>query len=193
MDQSNCHLNHSDYDNDTLIGTIQYARTGDYDPLEGYLKRKGSLKRAVHAIIIVGKSTESGEIYLVAPFSSHWPDKTHKVPASEYVVGGTGEIHAGVPYRIRKDKIRITRDGGRKMLKPGALEKLLARIKENELGGSPLQRPAQERRDGSGSQPGRRFGSRTNYRGRNTAHYRPTPYPQNHVFVYSSIYSFASL
>jgi hypothetical protein len=154
------------------------------------MSRKGSLKRAIHAIIIVGKSNESGEIYLVAPFSSHWPDRTHKVPASEYVIGGTGEIHAGVPYRIRKDRIRITHDGGRKMLKPGALEKLLARIKENEFSSPPMQRPAQERRN----QPGRRFGARTNYRGRNTAQsYRPTLYPQNHVFVYSPIYSFASL
>jgi len=92
--------------------------------------RKGSLDRAIHAIAIVGKSTESGEIYLVAPLSNHWPDRTHKVPAHEYVIGGTGEIHAGVPYRIRKDKIRIARDGGQKMLKPGALEKLLAGMQE---------------------------------------------------------------
>lgn len=28
---SNCHLHDSDYyDNDTLIGTVHYARTGDY-------------------------------------------------------------------------------------------------------------------------------------------------------------------
>ena len=142
------------------------------------MSRKGSLKRAIHAIIIVGKSNESGEIYLVAPFSSHWPDRTHKVPASEYVIGGTGEIHAGVPYRIRKDRIRITHDGGRKMLKPGALEKLLARMQENEASGAPLSQrqwqPAQERRDGTLSQrdPGRghRFGGR-NYRGPNMTHY----------------------
>ncbi|KAF8329210.1 hypothetical protein F5887DRAFT_119565 [Amanita rubescens] len=180
MDLSNCHLNRSDYDNDTLIGTVHYARTGDYDP--GVPRsRKGYLNlRAIHAIIIVGKSTESGEIFLVAPFSSHWPDRTHKVPASEYVIGGTGEIHAGVPYRIHKDKIRTPHDGGRKMLKPGALERLLARIQENKFSSPPLQRPAQERRDGGSSQPGRRFGCPTNYRGRNTAHCRITLYPQNY-------------
>jgi hypothetical protein len=30
MDLTNCHLNHSYYDNDTLMGTVHYARTGDY-------------------------------------------------------------------------------------------------------------------------------------------------------------------
>ncbi len=30
MDLSNCHLSGSSYDNDTLIGTVHYARTGDY-------------------------------------------------------------------------------------------------------------------------------------------------------------------
>jgi hypothetical protein len=155
--------------------------------------RKGSLDRAIHAIAIVGKSTESDEIYLVAPLSNHWPDRTNKVPACEYVIGGTGEIHAGAPYKIRKDKIRIAHDGGQKTLKPGALEKLLSRMQENECSGAPLlqreqqqqQQPAQERHDGTqsqhcgGSQRGRRFGSR-NYRGRNTTHYRIAAHPKNH-------------
>ena len=30
MGLSNCHLNGSDYNNDALIGTVHYARTGDY-------------------------------------------------------------------------------------------------------------------------------------------------------------------
>jgi len=179
MDLSNCHINGSDYDNDTLVGTIHYARTGDYDP-EVPRGQKDSLHRAIHVIVIVGKLTESGEIYLVAPISNRWPDRTHKVPASEYVIGGMGEIHAGVPYRIRKDKIRITHDGGRKMLKLGALEKLLARIQENESSSRPLQRPVQERRDGGSCQRRRRFGGHTNYRGRNTAHYRITVHRQDH-------------
>ena len=104
------------------------------------------------------------------------------MPASEYVIGGTGEIHAGVPYRISKDKIRITHDGGRRMLKLGALEKLLARIQENESSCPPLRRPAQERRDGGNFQRRRRFGGRTNHchRERNTAHYRMTVCPQDH-------------
>ncbi|KAF8699465.1 hypothetical protein AX14_000926 [Amanita brunnescens Koide BX004] len=166
-------------DTDTLIGTVHYARTGDYDP---EAPRKGSLDRAIHAIAIVGKSShESDEIYFVAPLSNHWPDKAHKVPAGEYVMGGTGEIHTGVPYRIRKEKIRIAHDGGQKVLKPGALEKLRTIMLENEAS-APMpgvqQQPAQERPIDAqsqcicgGSQRGRRFGGRGS-RGRNTMKYR---------------------
>jgi len=192
MNFSNCHLNDSSYyNNDSLIGTIHYSRTGDYDP--DMFWRGRSLKRAVHAIIIVGKSTESDEIYLVAPFSNHWPDRTHKVPVSEYVIGGTGELHAGVPYRILKDNIRIAYDGGRKVLKPGALEKLLAKIEENKSSDALLLErrwwPAQERIDGAqsqrdshggGSQRGHRFGGRANRHRQNSPHYRIVSYPQNH-------------
>ena len=162
-----------------LIYLIANFSLRQQDP-EAPRAQRASLNRAIHAIIIVGKSTESSEIYLVAPCSNHWPDRTHKVPASEYVIGGTGEIHAGVPYRIRKDKIRITHDGGRRMLKLGALEKLLARIQENESSSPPVQRPAQERRDGGSFQRRRRFGGRTNHRERNTAYYRKSVYPQDH-------------
>lgn len=106
------------------------------------------------------------------------------------MIGGTGEIHAGVPYKIRKDKIRIAHDGGQKVLKPGALEKLLTRMQENEASGAPLlqrqqqeQQPAQERRDGTQSQRdcgGSTQRGRRNYRGRNTTHYRIAAHPKNH-------------
>lgn len=96
-------------------------------------------------------------------------------------MGGTGEIHTGVPYRIRKEKIRIAHDGGQKVLKPGALEKLRTIMLENEAS-APMpgvqQQPAQERPIDAqsqcicgGSQRGRRFGGRGS-RGRNTMKYR---------------------
>ena len=185
---------------DTLIGTVHYARTGDYvgvdlcltyfianpfhRPQDPEAPRKGSLDRAIHAIAIVGKSPhELDEVYLVAPLSNHWPDRTHKVPASEYVIGGTGEIHTGAPYKIRREKIRIAHDGGQKVLKPGALEKLRATMLENEAS-APLpsarhqEQPAREspvvaqsQCACGGSQRGRRFGGRSSY-GRNTMKYR---------------------
>ena len=124
---------------------------------------------------------ELDEIYFVAPLSNHWPDRTHKVPANEYIIGGTGEIHTGVPYKIRREKIRIAHDGGQKVLKPGALDKLWATILENEAI-APLpsarhqEQPAQENPSQSqcvygGSQRGRRSGGRSSY-GRNTMKYR---------------------
>jgi hypothetical protein len=133
----------------------------------------------------VGKSPhELDEIYLVAPLSNHWPDRTHKVPASEYVIGGTGDIHTGAPYKIRREKIRIAHDGGQKVLKPGALDKLRATMLENEAS-APLpsarhqEQPAQESpvvaqsqcACSGGSQRGRRSGGRSSY-GRNAMKYR---------------------
>ena len=190
-------------DTDTLIGTVHYARTGDYvsaNPCLPYLiadpffrpqdpeaPRKGSLDRAIHAIAIVGKSPhELDDIYFVAPLSNHWPDGTYKVPASEYVIGGTGKIHTGIPYKIRREKIRIAHDGGQKVLKPGALDKLRATMLENEAN-APLpsvrhqeqQQPPQESPVvaqsqcvcGGSTQRGRRSGGRSSY-GRNTMKYR---------------------
>ncbi|KAK2464150.1 hypothetical protein APHAL10511_003843 [Amanita phalloides] len=148
---SNAYVRELGHVPDALIGTVHYARTGDYvgytsmirfvyltfSPQDPAAPRRGSLNRAIHAIAIVGKASEPGDIYLVAPLSNNWPDTTHKVPASEFVVGGTGEIHVGVPYKIHKSKIRPAHDGGQKSLKPGALERLQVKMQENGASSPP--------------------------------------------------------
>ncbi|KAK2463798.1 hypothetical protein APHAL10511_004196 [Amanita phalloides] len=134
---------------DALIGTIQYARTRDYDP---DAPRRGSLNRAIHAIAIVGKASDG--IYLVAPLSNNWPDTTHKASAGEFVDGTTGEIHVGAPYKIHKHKIRLAHDGGHKSLKPGALERLRAKM-QNAASFPPLYEGQQGEKSHDGYQSDR--------------------------------------